>query len=72
MLFSTKDAAAKIGKSESWLNKSRMTGTGPVYLKLGGSVRYALPDLEAWLAGKRRTAVYAHANDNNRAMGVAA
>lgn len=72
MLFSTKDAASRIGKSESWLNKSRMTGTGPVYLKLGGGVRYALPDLELWLSAQRRTAVYAHANDNNRAMGVAA
>lgn len=72
MLFSTKEAAARIGKSESWLNKSRMTGTGPVYLKLGGGVRYALPDLDAWLSSQRRTAVYAHANDNARAMGVAA
>ncbi|QIA23107.1 helix-turn-helix domain-containing protein [Mesorhizobium sp. AA22] len=68
MLFSTKDAAARIGKSPSWLNKSRMTGDGPVYLKLGGSVRYALADLEAWLAAGRRTAVYDHANDNARAM----
>lgn len=71
MLFSTKDAAAKIGKSESWLNKSRMTGTGPVYLKLGGSVRYALPDLDDWLAAQRRTAVYTHANDNQRARAAA-
>lgn len=55
-LFSTKDAAAHIGKSESWLNKSRMSGSGPVYLKLGGGVRYALTDLNAWLAGNRRTA----------------
>lgn len=72
MLFSTKDAAAKIGKSESWLNKSRMTGVGPVYLKVGGSVRYALPDLDAWLTGCRRTAVYSHANDNERASARAA
>ncbi|WP_197716851.1 helix-turn-helix domain-containing protein [Mesorhizobium sp. DCY119] len=71
MFFSTKDAAAKIGKSASWLNKTRMSGTGPVYMKLGGSVRYALPDLEAWLAANRRTAVYDHANDNNRAARVA-
>lgn len=71
-LFSTKDAAAHIGKSESWLNKSRMSGSGPVYLKLGGGVRYALTDLNAWLAGNRRTAVYDHANDNVRAAALAA
>lgn len=61
-----------MGVSVSWLNKSRMKGTGPVYLKIGGAVRYARPDLETWLADQRRTAVYSHANDNNRAMGVAA
>lgn len=72
VLLSTNDAAAKIGVSTSWLNKSRMSGTGPVYLKLGGGVRYALPDLERWLAEQRRTAVYDHANDNERAQGVAA
>ena len=71
MLFSTKEAAARIGKSASWLNKSRMNGTGPVYMKNGGSVRYALPDLDAWLATNRRTAVYDFANDNERASRAA-
>lgn len=66
-MLNTSQAAAHIGKSESWLNKSRMTGCGPVYMKLGGSVRYALPDLNAWLSGNRRTAVYGHANGNARA-----
>ncbi|QFY60353.1 helix-turn-helix domain-containing protein [Rhizobium grahamii] len=63
----TNEAAAFIGKSASWLNKSRMNGNGPVYLKIDGSVRYLLADLEAFLAGKRRTAVYDFANDNDRA-----
>lgn len=49
-----------------------MTGTGPVYMKLGGSVRYALPDLEAWLADQRRTAIYDYANDNQRIAARAA
>lgn len=67
----TQEAANFLGVSVSWLNKSRMRGDGPVYLKLGGSVRYALPDLEAWLSGQRRTAVYDHANDNRRAQAAA-
>ncbi|RRI03936.1 hypothetical protein EH240_09560 [Mesorhizobium tamadayense] len=70
--FKTSEAAAYIGKSASWLNKSRMTGTGPVYMKIGGGVQYAKADLDAFKNGARRTAVYAHANDNARAMGVAA
>lgn len=64
-MMTTTEAAARIGKSASWLNKSRMTGTGPVYLKIGGAVRYTVPDLEAWLSRSRRTAVYDHANDNS-------
>lgn len=67
-MLTTTQAAAHIGKSASWLNKSRMTGNGPTYLKLGGSVRYTAADLDAWLAGQRRTAVYEHANDNDRAQ----
>jgi len=70
--FTTKEAAAYIRKSASWLNKTRLTGVGPVYLKVGGSVLYLRSDLDHWLAGTRRTAVYAHANDNKRAMQVAA
>ena len=70
-ILTTAQAAAYICKSASWLNKSRMTGDGPVYLKIGGAVRYLPSDLDAWLAGKRRTAVYEHANDNQRAQAVA-
>jgi len=68
----TADAAAYIGKSTSWLNKTRLTGVGPVYLKIGGGVLYDVDDLDVWLAGKRRTAVYDFANDNARIAARAA
>jgi len=55
-------AAAYLGKSASWLNKSRMTGTGPIYHKLGGNVRYTIRDLDNWRDERRRTAIYDHAN----------
>jgi len=69
--FTTAEAAKYITKSPSWLNKSRMTGTGPVYLKVGGAVRYLRSDLDAWLSGMRRTAIYDFANDNERARASA-
>lgn len=65
-IMNTNEAAAYIRKSASWLNKSRMNGTGPVYMKNGGTVVYALPDLDAWMSSNRRTAVYSFANDNQR------
>ncbi|QIG68354.1 putative transcriptional regulator protein [Rhizobium phage RHph_Y3_56_1] len=69
--FNTKEAAAYLRKSASWLNKTRLTGVGPVYLKVGGSVLYLRSDLDQWLAGTRRTGVYAHCNDNARAKAAA-
>ncbi|WP_115669994.1 helix-turn-helix transcriptional regulator [Ciceribacter selenitireducens] len=67
----TAEAAQYISKSTGWLNKSRMNGSGPVYLKIGGAVRYLRTDLDAWLDSKRRTAIYDFANDNRRAQAAA-
>lgn len=49
------DAVATLtGLSVSTLNKLRLTGGGPPYLKLGRRVAYDLADLDAWLGSKRR------------------
>jgi hypothetical protein len=70
--FNTKEAAAYIRKSASWLNKTRLNGSGPVYLKVGATVLYLRSDLDAYLAGTRRTAIYDFCNDNAKAQAVAA
>ena len=71
-IFNNNEAALYIKKSPSWLNKSRMSGVGPVYMKIGASVRYEQADLDAWMTGKRRTAVYDFINDNSVAARGAA
>ena len=48
------EAAAYIGISASTLNKLRVFGGGPVFLKLGRRVAYDVADLDRWLDGKRR------------------
>lgn len=48
------DAAAYLGLGASTLEKLRMTGKGPVYLKIGRRCLYAQHDLDAWLAQHRR------------------
>lgn len=63
----TEEAARYLGKSASWLNKSRLNGTGPTYLKIGGNVRYAHADLDAFLAKSRRVAVYDFADSERGA-----
>lgn len=68
--MTTKEAAIYIRKSASWLNKSRTTGTGPVFVRNGGTILYFRSDLDAWLNSSRRTGIYDHCNDNERARAV--
>jgi hypothetical protein len=54
--LSTRDAAAYIGARPNYLEKLRCTGSGPVFIKRNGMVRYDPDDLDAYLAaGKRRS-----------------
>ena len=48
------EAAAYVGLSASTLNKLRVFGGGPVFLKLGRRVAYDVSDLDAWLSERRR------------------
>ncbi|CAK0755076.1 hypothetical protein CCP4SC76_2580015 [Gammaproteobacteria bacterium] len=43
-------AAHYLGVSVQFLNKARMAGTGPLYIKAGTAVIYRRADLDAWLA----------------------
>ena len=48
----TEFAARYLGLSASTLNKARVYGNGPKYVKLGKSVRYRLADLDDWIASR--------------------
>lgn len=50
--FDTRRASAYIGLSRSTLEKLRVFGGGPTYLKLGRAVRYGQVDLDEWLAAR--------------------
>ena len=54
--LSTTEAARYLGDqiSPRSLEKWRLTGGGPVYMRLGKRVVYDIADLDAWLASKRR------------------
>lgn len=52
---STKQAAEILGVSQSYLAKLRcLTSTGPRFVKLGKSIRYASADLHTWAEAKAR------------------
>jgi len=53
-LLSVHGAAQVLGLAVSTLNKFRVYGTGPRFVKLGRSVRYRPADLDAWIDENRR------------------
>lgn len=48
-LLTTAEAAELVQLSQPHLEKARVYGGGPCYIKLGRSVRYRIEDLEAWI-----------------------
>jgi predicted DNA-binding transcriptional regulator AlpA len=48
----TEGASRHLGLAVSTLEKMRVYGDGPPFVKLGRSVRYRISDLEAYLAGR--------------------
>jgi predicted DNA-binding transcriptional regulator AlpA len=52
--LSVKETAAYLSVSKSWLDKRRLDGNGPTYLKFGRRVVYDIIDLENWAASNRR------------------
>ena len=57
----TPAAAARVGLNPGTLATYRVRGGGPRYMRFGGSVRYALDDLKAWVAGRRRRGAHRRA-----------
>ncbi|WP_426027246.1 helix-turn-helix transcriptional regulator [Brevundimonas sp. TWP2-3-4b2] len=53
--LSVKSAALIVGLSVSTMNKLRVHGGGPTFLKLGRRVVYDPRDLDNWLTSRRRT-----------------
>lgn len=53
-LLTVEEAAHRLRLSVSILNKWRVSGAGPCFLKLGRRVVYAAGDLDAWVATARR------------------
>lgn len=51
----TEEAARFLALSPHSLECYRAKGTGPAFYKFGKAVRYAVPDLEAWIVACRHS-----------------
>jgi predicted DNA-binding transcriptional regulator AlpA len=65
-LLSIDEVATATGLSGSTLAKRRCSGTGPVFYKIGRQIKYDRPDVESWIASRRRQCTWQPANDNVR------
>jgi hypothetical protein len=54
-MLSTSDAAERCSVGKSTLEKLRLTGGGPKFIKLGKRVVYHPVDLDEWLSAHRRS-----------------
>ena len=52
--LNTRAAAAHLDLSTRTLDRYRVSGDGPVFLKFGGRVRYLREDLDEWAHSRRR------------------
>ncbi len=59
-LIDTTTAAKLCGLSVSTLNRWRVQGVGPEFLKLVGAIRYRIDDVEEWLEANRQTRTREH------------
>jgi excisionase family DNA binding protein len=51
--LTTREAARYLNCSASHLNKSRVRGDGPAFIRIGGAIRYAVEDLDDYAASRR-------------------
>jgi predicted DNA-binding transcriptional regulator AlpA len=64
-LLSERDASRRLGLSVRTLQKWRLQGNGPPFLKLGHAVRYDPEDLDAYVARARRRSTSDRAQEHS-------
>lgn len=52
--LTAREAALHLGLSTRTLDRYRVSGDGPVFLRFGGGVRYLREDLDEWARTRRR------------------
>jgi predicted DNA-binding transcriptional regulator AlpA len=57
--LNVRQCARYVGISESFLNKARLAGDGPVFMKIGKLVMYDRADVDSWLRSCRRASTSA-------------
>ena len=67
-ILSEKQAAERLNRSHRTMQRWRLVGTGPEYVKLGRSIGYTESDLEKFIAAAKRVSTSESAEDRRRRM----
>lgn len=51
--LTTVEAAEHLNVSKSFLDKARLRDDGPPFIRIGGAIRYAVEDLDAFATARR-------------------
>jgi hypothetical protein len=54
IMLTPRETAERLRCSERKLERHRLHGDGPPFVKFGGSIRYPLDDLSKWIATRTR------------------
>jgi excisionase family DNA binding protein len=52
-ILNTREAADYVRLGKPTMERFRISGEGPVFVKLGGAVRYRKTDLDSWIETRR-------------------
>jgi len=52
-ILNTREAADYVRLGKPTMERFRISGEGPVFVKLGGAVRYRKADLDSWIETRR-------------------
>lgn len=52
-ILNTREAADYVRLGKPTMERFRISGEGPVFVKLGGAVRYRKSDLDSWIENRR-------------------
>lgn len=66
VLLTPRETAKHLRTTERTLERRRLTGDGPPYVKIGALIRYPLSELEKWLAGRLQRSTSETAASPNR------
>lgn len=57
LYLTTREAAQRLNISKRFLENARRGGEGPRFIAMGSAIRYAVADLDSWIAARTHASI---------------